>query len=79
MYVKLYTKYAEFFRVLKDDEVGRLVLAMIDYAEGIKKPRLFGNERLLWPVVKWDIDHNDGDEPDNSDAPLRNAGQQCGG
>lgn len=55
-YVKLWMSYEAYFQPLSEDEVGRLVLAMIEYKLSGKEPALKGNERFTWPAIKRDID-----------------------
>lgn len=41
---------------LSDSERGRLFRGMLQYALDDEEPELSGNERILWPLVKSDID-----------------------
>lgn len=54
-YIPLWDKYAEILEPLSDEELGRLVRAMMAYKDG-GAPDLPGGERYIWPVVKRDID-----------------------
>lgn len=56
LYVKLWLSYDKYFEPLGAAEVGRLVLAMMEYKSTGTEPKLDGNERFVWPAVKRDID-----------------------
>lgn len=43
---------------LTDQERGRLMLAMVRYADSGEEEELPGNERILWPYFRMRIDHN---------------------
>ena len=58
-YLKVWTSLLEIILQLKDDEIGRLFVMMLKYADAKEEPQddeFIGNERFLWPVVKRDID-----------------------
>ena len=56
-YLKVWTDFVNVLDPLNDDEVGRLFLAMLNYAATGEEPSGFaGNERFLWQVAKRDID-----------------------
>ena len=56
-YLKVWTSFREVISPLNDAEKGRLFDAMLLYAETGEEPRDFrGNERILWPAAKQDID-----------------------
>ena len=55
-YVKLWLSYEAYFEPLTKEEVGSLVLAMIEYRATGEEPELTGNERFVWPAVKRDLD-----------------------
>ena len=55
-YVKLWTSYSAYFKMLSAAEVGRLTMAMIDYKSSGEEPELSGNERFVWPAIQRDID-----------------------
>lgn len=56
-YLKVWTDFAYVLETLEEDEIGRLFLAMLHYAEtGEEPPEFDGNERFVWPVARRDID-----------------------
>jgi len=55
-YVKIFTDFLEDISTLEDDEIGRLFVAMLRYAEDGTQPSLPGNERFLWGVVRRQVD-----------------------
>ena len=56
-YLKVWTDFVKVLDPLEDDEVGRLFLAMLNYAATGQEPGDFmGNESFLWAVAKRDID-----------------------
>lgn len=55
-YVKIFTNFLEDISTLEDDEIGRLFVGMLRYAEDGEQPSLPGNERFLWGVVKKQVD-----------------------
>lgn len=57
-YVKLWLSYASYFEAYGAAEVGRLVLAMIEYKSSGATPEFSGSERFIWPAIKRDIDES---------------------
>lgn len=58
-YVKLWFSYDAYFESYTDEEVGRIVRAMIAYRKNGEQPDFDGgNERFIWPVIKRDIDES---------------------
>lgn len=55
-YVMLWLSYECYFEPYSDDEVGRLVRAMMKYKSTGEEPNFTGNERYVWPAIKRDID-----------------------
>lgn len=56
-YLKVWTNFRDVIRTLDDAEKGRLFDAMLLYADTGEEPEVFtGNERVMWPVAKRDID-----------------------
>lgn len=55
-YVKIFTNFLEDISTLEDDEIGRLFVGMLRYAEDGEQPSLPGNERFLWGVVRRQVD-----------------------
>lgn len=56
-YLKVWTNFKDFLGRLEDDEIGRLFMMMLTYAESGEEPTEFeGNESFLFPVAKQMID-----------------------
>ena len=55
-YIKLWESYRSYFAPYSDEEVGRLVRAMLAYRFDGTPPDLSGNERFVWPPIQRDID-----------------------
>ena len=62
-YLKVWTSFLDIIRpkdhdpLYADDEIGRLFVMMLKYAESGKEPADFvGNERFVWPAAKQIID-----------------------
>lgn len=55
-YVKLWLSYKTYFESYTPEQVGNLVLAMLEYKDTGKEPEFYGPERFIWPPVKRDID-----------------------
>ena len=55
-YIKLWLDYRCYFETLSDAEVGRLVRAMLYYELDGATPKFSGSERVLWPVMRRNID-----------------------
>lgn len=58
-YVCLYTSYLESLAPFSDDEIGRMVRAMLTYAATGETPLFDGNERFIWPTLKAQIDRDE--------------------
>ena len=58
-YVCLYISYLESLAPFSDDEIGRIVKAMLTYAETGEVPQFDGNERFIWPTLKAQIDRDE--------------------
>lgn len=58
-YVCLYISYLESLAPFSDDEIGRMVKAMLTYAETGEVPQFDGNERFIWPTLKAQIDRDE--------------------
>ncbi len=54
----LYISYLESLTPFSDDEIGRMVKAMLTYAETGEDHRFDGNERFIWPSLKAQIDRD---------------------
>ena len=57
-YVKLWLSYRSYFEEYSAAEVGRLVLAMMDYRASGATPEFSGSERFIWPAIRRDIDES---------------------
>lgn len=57
-YVKVWFDFEDRTEMLNEVEKGRLLLAMLRYAQGKELPELKGAERFLFPVFKMDIDRD---------------------
>lgn len=57
-HIKIYFDFEENCEKLNDAEKGRLLLAMLRYAQTGEAPDLKGNERYLWPVFKASINRD---------------------
>lgn len=57
-YVKLWVSYESYFEAYSAAEVGRLVLAMIQYRVSGVEPEFSGSERFIWPAIRRDIDES---------------------
>ncbi len=57
-YVCLYISYLETLKPFTDAEIGRIVMAMLTYAETGQEPEFPGNERFIWPSIKSQIDRD---------------------
>lgn len=56
-YLKVWTNFRDVIQTLDDSEKGRLFDSMLLYAGTGEEPMQFiGNERVIWPVAKRDID-----------------------
>ena len=55
-FLQVFTDFAEAMEELNDAERGRLFMAMLKYAESGAEPVFRGNEKVLWPVAKGNID-----------------------
>ena len=57
-YVKLWLSYRSYVEAYSAAEVGRLVLAAMDYRESGAEPEFSGSERFIWPAIRRDIDES---------------------
>jgi len=57
-YVCFYLSYRKMLAGISDTARGRLVLAMLDYAETGVEPQLTGGAKTLWPLFQFQIDHD---------------------
>ena len=55
-YLKIFTSFEEVIEPLNDAERGRLLTAMLEYADREEVPEFRGNERFVWPIAKQAID-----------------------
>ena len=59
-YVKLFTDYAETFDEMSDAEAGRLIKAVLSYGASGEVRTLSGAERLVFGIIKRQIDRDSG-------------------
>ena len=57
-HVKIYLDFDESTELLNDTEKGRLLLAAVRYAADGTEPDLKGNERILWPIFRGQVDRD---------------------
>lgn len=57
-YVKLWISYESYFELYTPEQIGHLVLAMMDYRKNGTKPEFTGDEKFVWPALKRDIDES---------------------
>lgn len=57
-YVCLYMDYLQTLAPLTDAERGRIVMAMLTYADTGITPQFAGNERFVWPFLQAQIDRD---------------------
>lgn len=56
-FLKVRADFDQVTEALTDEEKGRLLLAMVRYAQDGEEPQLSGSERILWPVFRADINN----------------------
>ena len=57
-YVCLYLSYSKTFAPFSDEERGRIMTAMMNYAATGEQPHFDGNERYIWPTIQEQIDRD---------------------
>jgi len=57
-YVCLYMSYLQSLSPFTDEERGRIVMAMLNYAATGEVPQFEGNERFIWPSLQAQIDRD---------------------
>lgn len=57
-YIKLWDSYRSYFEPLGAAEVGRLVLAMMEYKSSGAVPEFSGSEKFIWPAIRRDLDED---------------------
>lgn len=57
-YIKLWDSYESYFEPFGAAEVGRLVLAMMQYKSSGVEPEFSGSEKFIWPAIKRDLDED---------------------
>jgi len=55
-YICLYSNYQQIFAPYTERQVGRLVLAMLQYAKTGQFPEFSGEERYVWPMLQYRMD-----------------------
>lgn len=58
-YVCLYISYSETLAPFSNEEIGKMVNAMLAYASTGEIPQFDGNERFIWPTLKAQIDRDE--------------------
>lgn len=58
-YVCLYISYSETLAPFSNEEIGKMVNAMLAYAATGEIPQFDGNERFIWPTLKAQIDRDE--------------------
>ena len=57
-FLKVRADFDQITEALTEEEKGRLLLAMVRYAQDGEEPQLTGAERILWPVFRADINRD---------------------
>ena len=57
-YICLYLSYLDSFQGLPDAALGKLVRAMLQYAATGELPQLTGPARILWPMIRSQLDRD---------------------
>lgn len=57
-YIKLFTDYVETFDDMNDEEAGKLIKAILHYGAGIELPPLSDSGRLVFGIIKRQIDRD---------------------
>ena len=57
-YIKVFVDWRRAIEPLSDAARGRLFTALLDYAETGKVPKMAGNERILFPVLRAQLDRD---------------------
>ena len=57
-YVCLYLSYNQTFAPFTNEERGRIMTAMLNYASVGEEPHFEGNERFIWPTIKAQMDRD---------------------
>lgn len=76
-YMCLYHSWQDTGAPLTDEEFGRLVRGALKYSADGTVPDLTGNEKYLWPTIKWQIDR-DKQYYEESSNRRREAGRKGG-
>lgn len=58
--LKLKTTWLKEAEALSDAEMGRLIRGMLKYASTGEEPNISGNERVMWPKAREDVDEQRG-------------------
>ena len=59
-YISLYYSYREQLEMLPDDERGRLIIALLDYAENGTIPTFDGASKMAFSFIRAQIDRDSG-------------------
>lgn len=57
-YICLYFSYLDYIAPLNDEERGRLLTALLEYGATGQEPKMAGNERLVFPAIRSQIDRD---------------------
>lgn len=77
--LKLKTTWLKDAESLSDGEMGRLVRGMLKYASSGEDPQLTGNERVMWPKARDDVDAQRGShERQQAGNIMRHNEASCG-
>ena len=72
-FVCLYLDYRQTFAPFTDAERGRLVTAMLEFAQTGAVPEFTGNERFAWPMLQGQIQRDQQKYIDRCEKNRRNA------
>lgn len=57
-YIKLFFSYRTDLSALNSSEIGNLLMGALDYAENHTEPIFSGNEKIIWPMIRGQIDRD---------------------
>ena len=57
-YIKLFFSYRTDLGALSNSEIGNLLMGALDYAETHVEPNFSGNEKIIWPMIRGQIDRD---------------------
>lgn len=71
-YVPLWLSYRTYFEQYDPEQIGNIVLAMLDYKEHGIDPNFEGDERFVWPAIRREIDMASESQQKQSDTNREN-------